>query len=34
MSLVEQPTVLHTGNHNTAASDYSNRNADLGTYQA
>ena len=26
--------VLHTCHHSTAACDYSNRNADLGTYQA
>ena len=29
-----EPTVLHTCHHSTAACDYSNRNADLGTYQA
>ena len=27
-----KPTVLHTGHLNTAACDYSNRSADLGTY--
>ncbi len=29
-----KPTVLHTGHHNTAACNYSNLSADLGTYQA
>jgi len=29
--LLGKPKVLHTGHHNTAACDYSNRNADLGT---
>jgi hypothetical protein len=29
-----EPTVLPTCHHSTAACDYSNRNADLGTYQA
>jgi hypothetical protein len=32
--LLGKPTVLHTGHHNTAACDCSNRNADLGTHQA
>jgi hypothetical protein len=31
ISLVEKPTVLHTGHHNTADCDYSNRDADPGT---
>ena len=29
-----EPAVLHTCHHSTAACDYSDRNADLGTYQA
>ena len=29
-----EPTVLHTCHHSTTVCNYSNRNADLGTYQA
>jgi hypothetical protein len=34
MSVAEKPTFIQTGHHNTEACDYSNRNADLGSYQA